>query len=322
MTVNPDEQNVWQIPAGDEGRSYADVFLRYGVALIGPGDPGPWQEGRLDEEFEGGNWVRRFATEVRCGDVMLLRSGRSTVQAVGVVAEGYDHREQFDDVNGWDLQHTLRVRWCALADFNDFGTPVFPTSRLTRVRNPDIIEYAARFMQSEPMDWQHRALPPLPEVEEKIDLKSLPIELASVIQEIRTLAEGYWNSELMKGTPREREAVAHLVVPLLRALGWSALNIAVEWRNIDVSVFSDLPRDPENCRFVIEAKRLGNAIEYARDQATDYASKLGTRPDVIVTDGLRYRMYDANSEYSAVGYANAMRLKKSALEMFSRMRPA
>ena len=320
MDGNDKRRGVWQIPAGDEGRSYADVFLKYGVALIGPGDPGPWHEGRGNEEFEGGSWVRRFASEVQRGDVMLLRLGRSKVQAVGVVAGGYEHLEQFDDVNGWDLQHTLRVRWRFLDEPDEFDAPMFATSRLTRVKNPDIIDYATRFLRSEPTDWQYRPLPALPEPEEKLHLESVPTELAGVVQQMRTLAESYWNREIMKRTPRESEAVAHLVVPLLRALEWPALNIAVEWRNIDVSVFSALPREPDNCRFVIEAKRLGSAIEYARGQATDYAEELGTRPDVIVTDGLRYRMYEAESDYSEVGYANVTRLKKAALEMFSRMR--
>ncbi len=32
--------NVWQISGGPASRSYADVFLRHGVGLIGPGDAG------------------------------------------------------------------------------------------------------------------------------------------------------------------------------------------------------------------------------------------------------------------------------------------
>ena len=31
---------IWQISAGPANRSYADVFLSYGVGLIGPGDSG------------------------------------------------------------------------------------------------------------------------------------------------------------------------------------------------------------------------------------------------------------------------------------------
>ena len=31
----------------------------------------------------------------------------------------------------------------------------------------------------------------------------------------------------------------------------------MQWRHIDVAVFRALPRTPENCHLVIEAKRLG-----------------------------------------------------------------
>ena len=43
-------RNVWQVSSGPLDRSYVDVFLDYGVALIGPGDPGPWDGERSDEE--------------------------------------------------------------------------------------------------------------------------------------------------------------------------------------------------------------------------------------------------------------------------------
>lgn len=33
---------VWQISGGPAARAYAEVFQRHGVALIGPGDAGPW----------------------------------------------------------------------------------------------------------------------------------------------------------------------------------------------------------------------------------------------------------------------------------------
>lgn len=34
---------VWQISGGPASRPYADVFLKYGVGLIGPGDAGDWR---------------------------------------------------------------------------------------------------------------------------------------------------------------------------------------------------------------------------------------------------------------------------------------
>jgi len=102
-------RNVWQVSGGPGSRPYADVFLKYGVALIGPGDAGPWRPERNDEEFDGG-YVRRFSTEIQLGDVFLLRTGISSICSVGLVASEYLYLPQFDDVNGWDLQHARRVR--------------------------------------------------------------------------------------------------------------------------------------------------------------------------------------------------------------------
>ena len=100
---------VWQVSAGPASRSYADVFLKHGIALVGPGDAGPWTPERDDDEFEGG-FVRRFASEIAPGDIFLLRTGLATVAAVGLVAGDYLYWNAFDDVNGWDLQHARRVR--------------------------------------------------------------------------------------------------------------------------------------------------------------------------------------------------------------------
>ena len=35
--VNVGDAQIWQIAAGDAERSYADVCLRWGVVLLGPG---------------------------------------------------------------------------------------------------------------------------------------------------------------------------------------------------------------------------------------------------------------------------------------------
>src|SRR5262245_31589138 len=104
---------VWQVSAGPASRSHAEVLLKHGVALVGPGDAGPWTSQRDDIEFDGG-FVRRFASEVAVGDVFLLRTGLTAITALGVVASDYLFANTFDDVNGRDLQHARRVRWCRL----------------------------------------------------------------------------------------------------------------------------------------------------------------------------------------------------------------
>ena len=319
MTLGGNTYTIWQVSAGPSDRSYADQFLNHDLALIGPGDAGSWLSERSDQEF-GGGFVRRFAVELQTGDVLLLRTGISTICAVGLVASEYQYLPQFDDINGWDLQHGRRVRWCILPEPYDFGEPVFGANppRLSRVQAGDIVDYAIRFVQSPPTDWQIRALSTLPEEEPKLEV--YPSELQEIIAQVQDLERLYWDVDVFGDRPMEDELIAHYVIPFLRALGWPIERIAVEWHNIDVCVFTKLPRIPEHCHYLIEAKRLGAGVEGALDQAVGYVSALGVRRDVVVTDGIRYRMYNASKDFTPVAYANLARLKQSSLDLFNRMR--
>lgn len=310
---------IWQLAAGQSTRPYADVFLNHGVGLIGPGDAGPWKAERDDDEFEGG-FVRRFASEMEVGDVVLLRTGIATIAAVGVVASEYQYLNQFDDVNGWDLQHARRVRWCKLPQDYTFKTMVFganPT-RCSRTWNEEAKDYADRFLKSPPTHWQEAPLPALPA--EEPAMRQVPQNLEGIVAQAQDLAGLFWDRQNFGDHPTEDELVAHFVVPFLRALGWPPERIAVKWRYIDVAVFAALPRTPENCRFVIEAKRLGAGVEGALEQAKGYVESLGVSRDVIVTDGIRYRMYSSAKAFSPVAYANLIRLKQSAVELFDRVK--
>ena len=140
-------------------------------------------------------------------------------------------------------------------------------------------------------------------------LESPPRELQELLAQVNDLVEVYWDPDAFGERPMEDELVGHYVIPFLRALGWPVERIAVKWRKIDVSVFSKLPRVPEHCHFLIEAKRLGVGVEGALGQAIGYASALGVQCDVIVTDGIRYRMYAAVNNFAPVAYANLVRLK-------------
>ena len=318
-TMKTGSRGIWQLAEGPSSRLYADVFLKYGVGLIGPGDAGPWTPERDDDEFEGG-FVRRFASEVQVGDVFLLRTGISTICAVGIVASDYMYLNQFDDVNGWDLQHARRVRWCRLPQEHTFTTQVFganPT-RCSRTRNEEVLDYADRFLNSPPTHWQTAALPGLPP--EEPPLEDVPGTLQGLVAAANDLVPLFWDRQDFGEHPSEDELIAHFVVPFLRALGWPPERIAVKWRYIDVAVFRALPRTPENCHLVIEAKRLGAGVEGALEQAKGYLEALGTPRDVVVTDGIRYRMYSCQSAFEPIAYANLGRLKESAAELFARMK--
>jgi len=312
-------RTVWQISGGPSSRSYAEVLIKHGVALIGPGDAGPWTPERDDDEFEGG-FVRRFASELAGGDVVLLRMGLATIAAVGLVADDYLYVNAFDDVNGWDLQHARRVRWYPLPEPYDFSSRAFGANpaRLSRVIAADIVEYAHRFVRSAPTDWQVSALPNLPD--EELELEAPPAELRDVVAQVNDLARLYWDADAFGERPTEDELVAHYVVPFLRALGWPVERVAIKWRSIDVCVFSALPRTAENCYYLIEAKRLGAGVEGALEQAKGYVSALGVLRDVVATDGVRYRMYRAETGFAPVAYANLARPKQAALRLFALMR--
>jgi len=312
-------RGIWQLAGGSASRAYWNVFLRYGVGLIGPGDAGEWTRERDDDEFEGG-FVRRFASELALEDVVLLRTGTATIRAVGVVASDYVYLNQFDDVNGWDLQHARRIRWCRLAHDQVFGEPVFGANpaRCSRVWNEGVVDFAERFLNSPPTDWQKAALPALPQ--EEAPLTVIPTTLEGVVAEVRDLVPLLWDRDAFGEHPSEDELLCHFVVPFCRALGWARERIAVKWRHIDVALFRALPRTAENCQFVVEVKRLGAGVEGALEQAKGYVSALGVPRDVVVTDGVRYRMYSCERDFEPVAYANLVRLKRSSSELFNRLR--
>ncbi len=310
--------SVWQVSGGPVDRPYADVFLNYGVALIGPGGGGPWRPGRGHSDGQG--FLRRFAEELQVGDLLLLRTAVDTIAAVGLVAGGYEYLEPFDDVNGWDLRHGRRVRWCRLPEPYRFEGAVFGANprRCARVQSAEAVGYARSFLASGLTHWQEAPLPALPPVEPP--LAEVPENLRDVVGLARDLAGVYGDEDGLGDAPNENEMVAHFVVPFLRALGWPPENIAVEWRRIDVALFDALPRRPESCRFVIEAKRLGTGLEGARKQAENYVLKLGVPRDVVVTDGFRYRAFDCERGFAPIAYANLAQLRQSSLALFDKLR--
>lgn len=312
---------VWQVSAGPTKRRYSDVLLRHGVALIGPGNTGPWRQDRRDDEFDG-SAIRRFATEVRVGDPVVLRISTSGIAAVGLFAGEYEHLPQFDDVYGWDLQHARRVRWCPLPEDFDFGADVFGgmPARFSAVGGVEVLDYVERFLKSPPAGWQTAPLRPLPDLEPA--LSHPPAAIADLVALAHDLHALYWTEAHFGERPREDELIVHFVVPLLRQLGWPPELIAIKWRNADVTVFKALPRIPENVRLLFEAKRLGEGIEFALDQARHYLDMLGVMRDVIVTDGIRYRYYDAARDFAPVAYGNLANLKQSAAQLFDRLRRA
>lgn len=311
--------DIWQIsPPKPVVDSVANYFMRYGVALLWPGNSGRWSPAWYANNFATYDWIKWFAETVSIGDAILLRTGPSQIRAIGLVAEEYSYDDRFDDVHGFDLQHCRRVRWCKLPQDYDFGESVFTRGRFSRVRKTSVCQYVRDFIASPPNQWQETSLPELPA--EEPALQDIPASLMGIIAQAQDLFGLFFDENNFGEPPMEDELVAHFVVPFLRCLGWPPECIAVKWKYIDLALFVSLPRTAQNCTLVIEAKRLGVDVEGALEQAKEYVKSLGTPCDIVVTDGIRYRMYSYDDGFTPIAYANLIRLKQSATELFDRMK--
>jgi hypothetical protein len=315
----PDSQQIWQLATpGAMANAVADFCVEHSVALLWPGDAGQYAADRYVGDFALADWIKWFAETVSVGDAILLRTGASRICAVGLVASDYSYEDRFDDVCGFDLQHCRRVRWFRLPQEYDFGQNVFTRGRFSAVRSLAVRDYVHRFLASPPTDWQSAGLPDLPPEDPPLD--AVPEEFRGIVGLALDLASLYTDAQKFGDAPAEDELVAHFVVPFLRALGWPPEQIAIKWRWIDAALFTSLPRCPENCCLVVEAKRLGAGVEAALEQAKGYVRTLGVPCDVVVTDGLRYRLFSCNNEFVPVAYANLTLLKQLALELFCRLK--
>jgi hypothetical protein len=305
--------------------------------FLGPGRYGPYCEEVYRPLIEQGIWtkqkigtIERFATKVEPGHVVLLRN-RHRVVSIGVVAEeGYEYKETFDDVLGWDLQHVQRVIWQdhltgELEQIQKksllYGSIIGPMPMFTAVNNRQIRDRVENLFGQ----CRTRPLKPMPEkIPPPLELDELGAELFSkglsneavdkvilAIQRQRRLAKWYEEHGEKSKRPKEHEVVAHMILPLLLALGWSEQLLAVEWHKIDLAVFSRTPTTAENCCLVCEAKGLERALEEkVFDQAVKYAD--GLKPNnckkILLTDGIRLYLYQRKEngkwKQSPDGYLN------------------
>lgn len=322
-------KTIWQQAAGDTDRDYSELCIKWDAILNGPGHAGPWPDCAkplLADEWSSRKVtdLKRFAEDMKDGDLVVLRIGTATVLAVGQVVGPYEWHDEFGDIDGWDLQHVRRVRWF----WKTIGSPkVFDTYTLKlgdttqRLNEGPITEWLSSL--AVPGDAFTRPLVESPASHEQNEISVAEISeflfdqgvastsirnLLSEIGELTRIAKWYQRS----GKPSEHETVAYLVVPLLRALGWTPQRMAVEWNHVDVALFEQLPRTDRSLRIVVEAKKMDNSCLTAKSQAMSYASgKVGCHR-LIVTDGLRYGVYvrREHAAFHLYAYLNLTRLRR------------
>ncbi|MDZ4687853.1 MAG: hypothetical protein SH850_22500 [Planctomycetaceae bacterium] len=333
--------SIWQIGSGELGRKYTDLFLEHDVMFCGPSEFGPFNEANYSVAIAKG-WfspqkigqVRAFATQVQPGDLVLLRSGHQLI-SIGVVDScGYAHNPTFDDIYGWDLEHTHRVIW--QEHFGDEIESLQKTKRLFAGRKQiptftgvgdDAVLDPIRHLFGKCVTRPLKTLPPPPSKAMSLDefgeaLFSQGVAFDAVrkvkmaLEKQRRLLDWYRLSGLATNRPSEHEIVAHVILPLMSALGWSEQLLAVEWHKIDLAVFWGTPTDKEHCELICEAKAMGHGLQGVLKQAIEYADKhaLTSCKKILLADGGRFYLYKRNDGgwgTNPVGYLNVQLLRSS-----------
>ncbi|MHB8338973.1 MAG: hypothetical protein ACYDEE_16280 [Ignavibacteriaceae bacterium] len=322
--INP--RNCWQIGTGDGTRSYFDIFLKYGVALVGPGDPGiegePGTELYYLTHRNDRNWGK-ILKQVEENEWIIARKGKKIILAVGKVLKEIGHSNLFYDVEGWDLQHYIKVKWYTPNSPDNiiwFDDSVLSQSTLQRCKNQFVFntiyqtEFEEKNSQFEVEDIS------IPKPIDNSDIMKILIDeglriqdaenISLTIQRIIKLAEWYQHND--RGT-LESEIIAFLILPFLIALGWSEQKIKLEYQNIDIALFKkvfkgDYSSSPE---FIIEAKTFSNGLAFTHKQILNYAKKYPDCKNFIATNGFRYRLFFKDGKNLVQkGYVNLLRLNE------------
>ncbi len=169
--MNIVNNKIWQVAAGDGDRNYARICLQKDVIIIGPGGEGPWPECREQLLLNGRTtrrmgMLRRFFQDVQPGDIIVLRVGTQKVYGVGQVGGPYLWVDAFADVQGWDLQHTRRVRWLWQDGDRPKTFPVYSLKLGNSLQNMDSPEVLAWLNDLKvPEEAFSRPISPLPKQE-------------------------------------------------------------------------------------------------------------------------------------------------------------
>jgi hypothetical protein len=314
---------LWQVAAGDGSRDYADVFLNFGVILVGPGSPGDYFKHK-ETYLDRNHWAYRpfipiIAEVIKKNDIVVLKRPSGSqweVIAVGEVLSDYEFQETFSDVDGWDLQHCRRVKW--KTPQNRTVISGLRRGTLFSVNNQNAISEIDNVWKQGAPFHSEQVPPPVEEISiddliDSIMERGLPSNSAEnithTIWRLRRIARWYSRQEAEVG---EHEIRTFLIVPLLTSLGWAEQKLKIEWNNIDIAIF-DSPYSAKSApAALIESKRLGDGLLYAPEQGKNYAQSFPSCRYFVVSDGIRYKLYEKNKEeWQFSSYMNLMSPKRT-----------
>lgn len=325
-TIPQGKRVFWQQGGGDGERDYIDICIKFEVILNGPGYAGPLNDETIQILHDDGISKiaiadrKRFAFIMKSGDIVALKIGLQKIYAVGIVVGDYQWSDLFGDVDGWSIQHVRRVKWLWVAPKDsegqylpkDFKANVLKQGTTLLLDNPKVLQWIDSLHLDFTKKYEVKDLPAVDSKKVQIEeiaeflyakgTSSNSIErLVSAIDDLQMIAKWYKSVDYVS----EFETESYLIIPLLRALGWTPQKMAVEWKNVDIAIFNRLPREDQNLIAVVEAKRKGKSCLMAYSQAYNYAKDKENCNRLIVSDGLRYGIFVKHQKkYKLHAYMN------------------
>jgi len=314
----------YQLASGDSHRDFSQVMLDFGVAIVGPGNPGRIEEAR-DFYINSGEWSKlSWLEDVKEGDIIVMRSGQSYIQAIGEVISKdgsvYHHSDCFEDIDGWDLQHYINVKWKNIE--LQFEGRALTRSTVTRLRNKEVInKINSVWDKSDFIKSKHSIVEP-DKKKNKVEYNEIEqhlinhgfrisdaINTSQTIERVEKLASWYRTSGLKNIS--EHEIRTYLVIPFLEALGWPPQKMAIEWNKVDILLFKDVTR--QSPYILVETKSMWTGSNNARAQALGYLNKKKGLEKVnhfIITDGLHYWLHDKNNPERPKAYMSFIKRQR------------
>lgn len=320
--------NTWQIGTGDDTRSYLDIFFSFGVALVGPGYPG--KEGDLltekfySEHPQIRNWGATMR-QIKRNQWLIARKGKGFIMGLGKVIEEYDYSNIFNDIEGWDLQHYVKVKWYKPKTDNDrieLGSYCLSQSTIQgcfsdeayrAIYNTDFEEVISQFDVEQLSDKELS----ISDIVDTLVQAGVRIQDADnvglTLQRIIRLTNYYISYHY---DVSEAEIITFLIAPTLIALGWSEQKIKFQINNIDIAVYEeaydhDRGQIPE---IIIEAKKFSNGLAFTHSQIKNYAMRYPKCKKFVATNGFRYKYFELqDGELTCKGLFNLLTLKERDL---------
>lgn len=303
-------KQYWTVAAGDGERNYSQVFLDFGVMLIGPGNRGSYLD--FPNNYADITAIREFIA-IKPNDVVILKKGSREIVAAGIVDNSepsYFHSEVFGDVDGYCLQHGRHVKWYKPQKNVE---SILPRGRLTHSWSSKVNETAENIIKNGTLVKPRK----IPSSAKKVDDENLIIELIDeglssgqaqnvvvAFHRIRRLGGWYENNNEVVS---EHETRTFLVVPLLLALGWPEQRLKIEWHNIDIAFFENNYTKKKKPTMILESKRLDSSLFGAEKQAKNYSSRLPNCEKLVVSNGLSYLLFcKKNNEWTPRAFLNVL----------------